>query len=134
MMQSGLDDLPALVKKGSPPPPKNVYGSSEDMWVQLAGSLANYARAGAAQQVVEVISALPEFPSFGKMLDLGNGPGIYRIAIVSAHSDMKGVIFHRPAVVKAAETFIKEYDLEDGMDVMGGDYLHDSIGDGYDLV
>jgi len=134
MMQSGLDDLPALVKKGPPPPSKNVDMSSEDMWAQFAGPMANRVRAGAAQQVVEVISALPEFPSFGKILDLGSGPGMYGIAIVSAHPDMKGVIFDRPAVVKAAETFIREYDLEDRMDVMGGDYLHDSIGDGYDLV
>ena len=134
MMQSGLDDLPGLVKKGPPPPSKNVDMDSEYVWVQLAGSLANYARAGTAQQVVEVISALPEFPSFGKMLDLGGGPGIYGIAILSAHPNMKGVIFDRPAVVKVAGSFIKEYELEDRMDIMGGDYFHDSIGKEYDLV
>ena len=75
MMQSGLDDLPALVKKGPPPPSKNVDMGSEYVWVQLAGSLANYARAGTAQQVVEVISALPEFPSFGKNAGSGRRPG-----------------------------------------------------------
>jgi len=47
---------------------------------------------------------------------------------------MKGVIFDQPAIVKVAESFIKEYELEDRMDVLGGDYSHDSIGDGYDLV
>jgi len=47
---------------------------------------------------------------------------------------MKGVIFDTPAMVKVAETFIKEYGLEDRMGVMGGDFNHDPIGDGYDLI
>lgn len=134
MMQSRLDDVPALVRKGPLPPSKDADMGSENVWTQLAGLIANYERAGVAQQVVEVISALPEFPFFGKMLDLGGGPGIYGIAIVSAHHNMKGVIFDQPAVVKVAKNFIKEYRLEDRMDVLGGDYFHDSIGDGYDLI
>ena len=134
MMLSGLDDLPALMKKGHSALLKDVDIGSEDVWAQFAVPMANYARAGVAQQMVEVISALPEFPAFGKMLDLGGGPGIHGIAIVAAHPSMKGVIFDRPAVVKVAQTFIKEYQLEDRMDVLGGDYFHDSIGNGYDLI
>ena len=134
MMFSGLDDLPALVKKGPDPSSKVTNIGPEDVWAQFAVLMANYTRAGIAQQVAEIISELPEFPSFGKMLDLGGGPGIHGIAIVAAHPNMKGVIFDRPAVVKVAETFIKEYQLEDRMDVLGGDYIHDSIGEGYDLI
>ena len=133
MMLSGLDDLPSLVKKGPHPSSKDADMGSEDVWAHFAKSMANYERV-AAQQVVKVISGLQEFPSFGRMLDLGGGPGIYGIAIVSGHPNMKGVIFDRPAVVKVAESFIKEYELEDRMDVMGGDYFHDSIGGGYDLI
>ncbi len=131
---TGLGDLPALVKKGTTPLSSDANMASEEMWAQFAVPMANYALSGAAQQVVEVISALPEFPSFGKMLDLGGGPGIYGIAIVSAHPDMKGVIFDRPAVVQVAGSFIKEYGLQDRMDVTGGDYFHDSFGEGYDLI
>ena len=47
---------------------------------------------------------------------------------------MRGVIFDRPAIIKVAETFIKEYEMEDRMEVLGGDYNHDSIGEGYDLI
>jgi predicted O-methyltransferase YrrM len=134
MILTGLGDLPALVKKGPPPLSSDADMASEEMWAQFAVPMANYARSGAAQQVVEVISALPEFPSFNRMLDLGGGPGIYGIAIVAAHPDMKGVIFDQPTVVKVAEAFIKEYGLQDRMDVTGGDYFHDSIGGGYDLI
>jgi len=47
---------------------------------------------------------------------------------------MTGVIFDLPAMVKAAETYIKEYGVEDRIEVMAGDYNHDSIGREYDLV
>jgi cyclopropane fatty-acyl-phospholipid synthase-like methyltransferase len=32
------------------------------------------------------------------------------------------------------ETFIKEYEMEERMDVLAGDYNCDSIGEGYDLI
>ena len=125
-----IANLPRLVKEGALPPSKEMDMGSEEVWVRYAASMANYQRAGAAQQAVEIVSGLPEFPSFGKMLDLGGGPGLIGITIVAAHPTMKGVIFDKPSVVNVAETFVKEYEMEDRMEVMGGDYNHDSIGDG----
>jgi cyclopropane fatty-acyl-phospholipid synthase-like methyltransferase len=58
---------------------------------------------------------------------------ILRISIMK-QPNMRGVIFDRPAIIKVAETFIKEYEMEDRMEVLGGDYNHDSIGEGYDLI
>ena len=45
--------------------------------------------------------------------------------MVSEHESMKGTVFDQPAVVKAAEEFIREYELQDRVTVMGGDYLAD---------
>jgi len=132
MQDTPIADLPRLVKEGPPLPSKETDMGSEEVWIRYAAS--NYQRAGTAQQAVEIVSGLPEFPSFGKMLDLGGGPGLIGIAIVAAHPTMKGVIFDKPSVVNVAETFVKEYEMEDRMEVMGGDYKHDSIGDGYDLI
>lgn len=134
MCYVGLDDLPKLVREGPPAPSPEVNMGSEEMWAQSAAGLANYQRAGLAQQAVEIVSELPEFPSFKKMLDLGGGPGLVGIAIVAAHPSMKGVIFDLPKVVKVAETFIKEYEMEDRMEVLGGDFIRDPIGEGYDLI
>ncbi len=134
MWHAGLDDLSKLVKEGpSQPSPESDMGS-EEMWAQSAAFMANYERAGVAQQVVEFVSKLPEFPSFRKMLDIGGGPGLIGLAIVSAHPNMKGILFDRLAIVKVAETFIKEYEMEDRIEVLGGDYNHDPIGEGYDLI
>jgi predicted TPR repeat methyltransferase len=77
---------------------------------------------------------LPEFLSFQKMLDLGGGPGLIGMAIVDAHPTMKGVIFDLPPVIKETKKFITEYEMEERMDVLGGDFNRDPIGGGYDLV
>ena len=129
-----INDLPKLVKEGPPPPSPEADMGSEQIWAQFASAVANGERAGIARQAPEIVSELPEFPSFKKMLDLGGGPGLIGIAIVAAHPSMKGVIFDKPAVVKVAETVIKEYEMEDRMEVLGGDFNHDPIGEGYDLI
>ena len=134
MWDPALNDMSRLVKEGAPQHSPEADMGSEEMWAQFAASLANYERAGVAQQAVEVVSELPEFSSFRKMLDLGGGPGVIGIAIVGAHPGMKGVIFDRPAIIKVAETFIKAYEMEDRMEVLGGDFNHDPIGEGYDLI
>lgn len=134
MWDPALNDLSKLIKEGPPPPSPEMDMGSEEMWAQFTVSLANYERAGVAQQAVEFVSELPEFTSFKKMLDLGGGPGLVGMAIVASHPDMKGVIFDRPAIIKVAETLIKEYEMEERMAVLAGDYNGDSIGEGYDLI
>jgi hypothetical protein len=134
MWDPALNDLLKLVKEGPPPPSPEVDMGSEEMWAQFTVSMANFERAGVAQQAVEFVSELPEFPSFKKMLDMGGGPGLVGMAIVASHPNMKGVIFDRPAIIKVAETFIKEYEMEERMNVLAGEYNGDSIGEGYDLI
>ena len=128
-----LKDMPQLVKEG-PPPPSKMDMPSEETRAQAAMFMANYQRAIRGPRMAKIVSELPEFPSFKKMLDLGGGPGLIGMAIVAEHPSMKGVIFDKPASVKVAKTFIKEYEMDDRMEVLGGDYTCDSIGEGYDLI
>ena len=127
--QISPENLSQLIREGPQPTPGMAF--SEEMFAQ---EYASGERAGNAQMMVDVVSELPEFPSFRKMLDLGGGPGLIGMAVVAAHPSMKGVIFDLPPVVKVAETFIKEYGMEARMGVLGGDGFRDSIGEGYDLV
>jgi len=131
--QVSLENLSKLIKEGPPPTPEMAPETtfSEETFAQ---ELASSERAGNAQIMVDVVSELPEFPSFRKMLDLGGGPGLIGMAVVAAHPSMKGVIFDLSSMVKVAETFIKEYGMEDRMAVLSGDGFRDSIGEGYDLV
>jgi ubiquinone/menaquinone biosynthesis C-methylase UbiE len=127
-----LENLLTLVKEGPVPTPETTP-FSEEMVTHSAAILANYERTE-AQEVVKLVSKLPEFSSFRKMLDLGGGPGLFGIAIVAAHPNMKGVVFDLPAMVKVAKGYIKEYEMENRMTVVGGDFNRDSIGEGFDLV
>jgi hypothetical protein len=130
---TALENLSKLVKEGPPPQPETRQ-PSEEMLAQSAYIMANSERGGDAQSLVKIVSKLPEFPLLKKMLDLGGGPGINGMAVVTANPNMKGVIFDLPAVVKVAKRFISEYDMEDRMEVLGGDFNCDSIGEGYDLI
>ena len=129
-----INDLPKLVREGPPPPTPEADMASGEMWAQYAAAMANAERAGIARQAPEIVSDLPEFPTLKKMLDLGGGPGLIGIAILAAHPGMSGTIFDKPAMVRVAETAIKEYGMEDRMTVMGGDFIHDPIGEEYDLI
>jgi predicted O-methyltransferase YrrM len=130
-MRPALECMTAMVRDGQSPP---VTFSDPSLKERETEIYANLQRAGRAQQVAAMISKLPEFPRMRKMLDLGGGAGLICLAIVAAHPTMTGVIFDRPKVVEVARQFIREYDLEDRVTVIGGDYSKDSIGDGYDLV
>lgn len=131
---TGLNDLPKLIREGPPPPSPQADMSSEGMWEQLAVSMAASERTGLVQEAVKIVSELPEFLSFQRMLDIGGGPGLVGMAIVASHPSMKGVIFDKPAIVKVANTFIEECEIEDRMGVLAGDYNYDSIGEEYDLI
>jgi hypothetical protein len=134
MQEAVLGNVAGLVKEGPPPPAKETDIGAEETWLRYGFSMANYQRAGLARQAREIVSKLPEFSSIHKMLDLGGGPGIVGIAIVGSHPEMTGVVFDRPAVIPVAEKYIREYAMESRMSVIGGDYMRDAIGEGYDLV
>jgi len=130
-IRPALENMTDLVRDGECPPVTFSDPSLEERETEI---YANYQRAGGAQQVAAMISNLPEFPRMKKMLDLGGGAGLICLAIVAAHPTLTGVIFDRPEVVEVTQQFIREYELEDRVTVIGGDYSKDSIGDGYDLV
>jgi predicted O-methyltransferase YrrM len=130
-MQPALHSMAALVKHGPTAanrPRQSVPPAKE------AEVYANCQRAGVAQRVAAMVSQLPEFSRMKKMLDLGAGAGLIGIAIVAAHPTMTGVLFDRPAIIQVAQRFIREYELQDRVTTIGGDYSTDPIGDGYDLV
>ena len=107
---------------------------SEENWAVQAKVSLNYQRAGLAQIATKIVSSLPEYSLFDKMLDLGCGPGFFGTSITMNHPSMNAVLFDRPAVARVAEDVVKEYGMGDRIEVIGGDYISDDIGEGYDLV
>lgn len=134
MQMQNSEDMKRLVLEGPPDlRPEQMIGR-EERWKQAAKNLVPYQKSGVASQAVAIISALPEFPAFRKMLDLGGGPGIIGQSIVSSHPHMTGVLFDLPMVVDAAESEIRNQGMENRMSILSGDYNIDSFGENYDLV
>jgi hypothetical protein len=134
MLHVSTDAFVRLVTGGPERPPSEGEAPSMLDIEEVDTTMISTQLAGGAQQAVEIVSGLPEFPSFEKMLDLGGGPGLICCAVVAAHPTMRGVVFDLPAVARDAGKNIREYGMEDRVEVLGGDYNTDSLGEGYDLV
>jgi hypothetical protein len=122
------------VKHGPPPPNPDLDAGDMEVWAQIHRAVGNVQRAGFGQQIAGIVSELPEFPSMKRMLDLGAGARLVGICIVASHPTMEGVIYDQPAVTPVAEEFIKEYELASRVTTMGGNFMTDAIGEGYDLI
>ena len=131
---NSLDGLLSLVKNGSPPASKNGDFGSEEKWAQAIRHGGAWVTGGMGRQLSDIVSRLPEFNGFRRMLDLGGGHGLLAIYFVNAHPTMTGVVFDRPAVLTVAEAFIQKYGMQDRVSVSAGDYFKDDIGSGFDFI
>ncbi|HBG92158.1 MAG: hypothetical protein A2X54_06745 [Nitrospirae bacterium GWF2_44_13] len=64
-------------------------------------------------------------------LDLGGGPGTYSIEMAKKGIDV--TLFDRPETVKIARRVVKKEGIKN-INFIEGDFLHDNIGKGYDLI
>ena len=115
-------------------PEENISRVDDSNWVAYTREASAYQYCGPAQTIAGLVRSLPEFPQMRKMLDLGGGAGFYTMAIVAAHATMKGVVFDLPPIADISREFIREYEADDRVSVMAGDYTTDAIGDSYDLI
>lgn len=128
---SGIDKI---LREGFPQSALSMASGSEYIWALQARKISKMHRSGVVQQVVEMVKRVPEWSSFRKMLDVGGSSGLYTIGFVKAHPELRGVVFDRPEVVKAAKETIEEYGLSDRISELGGSYLVGPLGSGYDFI
>lgn len=65
-------------------------------------------------------------------LDLGGGPGTYSIEMTKR--GVKVTLFDRPETVEIAKKVIEKEGVKNTIDLSSGDFNHDEIGKGYDLI
>lgn len=131
MLNGGMTEL---VRKGSAAADHSRKIGNADIWKKAAYASLNHTRCSRAQAMADTVRALPEFPGFRKILDLGAGSGIIGVAITLAHPDLNCVLFDQPAVCEVAQEVIDEYALQDRVSVMPGNYMEDPLGTGYDFI
>ena len=129
-----LKDLARLVKEGPEGEDGKQDIASQDLWRELTRTSAVWVMGAVGRKVAGILSKLPGFSGFEKMLDLGGGHGVFALYIVAQHPSMKGTVFDRAPVVEVARHFINEYQMGERVDVAAGDYMKDDIGTDYDLI
>ncbi|WP_419662047.1 O-methyltransferase, family II [Desulfosarcina variabilis str. Montpellier] len=129
-----LEHLEERIRKGPLLPNARDESGSPCLWVESARASAPWALGEMGTCIARIVSSLPGFSGFKKMLDLGGGHGLFTLYIVQAGETLEGVVFDRAPVIALASEFIASYDMGDSVTVMAGDYLTDDIGHGYDVV
>lgn len=121
-----------LVKEGAELEVRHSPADSE--LAAIVRKMVNFGRCGRAQHVARLLSERPEFGHWQKVLDLGAGSGLVGIAIAAAHPSLTCHLLDRPAVIEVAEELIAEYGVHTRVKTISGDFINDSLGDGYDAI
>lgn len=85
---------------------------------------------GVALQVREAI----DLGGAKKMLDVGGSFGHYSKALLKKYPELRSTILDTPEVVNMGQKNLAGTPLEDRIEFVGGDYLEDDWGGGYDFV
>jgi hypothetical protein len=68
------------------------------------------------------------------LLDLGGGPGTYAIHFCMANPELRAAIFDLPESRSCALRTVKQFNLEERIEFIGGNYLEEEIGGSYDVA
>ncbi len=84
------------------------------------------ALAGRAKNVAPYLAkALPV--TEGVLLDVGGGTGIYSIACLQAHPNLKAIVLDRPEVLKITSEFAEQSGVKDRLTLQPGDMFADPL-------
>ncbi len=134
MQHRNLLHIQELILQGPPKVENKNKLDREEKWKDSARHLANYQKADIAERTAAFIASLPEYPDMQRMLDLGCGPGIMCMEVVSNHPYMEGVLCDMPPLIEVACEEIAAAGLESRMSTIAGDYNEVDFGKNYDLI
>ncbi len=110
-------------------PLKKVPYKDEDERETFLMGMFNQAMASAPQ-----IAELIDLSGKHHLLDLGGGPGTYAIHFCIANPDLRAAIFDFPESRSCALRMVKQFNLEERIDFIAGNYLEEEIGGTYDVA
>jgi len=69
-----------------------------------------------------------------KLLDLGGGPATFAITFCKVNPMIDATVFDFPEIIQIAKQNISKHRMEQNINVVGGDFTKDDIGNDYDCV
>lgn len=82
---------------------------------------------GRAKNVAPVLAERLPLDGARTLLDVGGGTGIYSIALLRRHDELRAIVFDRPEVLKVAAEFAQEYGVADRLECRPGDMFVDPL-------
>lgn len=128
-----MSQMSQILKSG----PVKSSEAEADMWLNIEAmkNMGQGVMGGSIQEVMEFITALPEFPNLKRMRDLAGSHGFYTMALLDKNPQLQGTICDLPKVAEVAKDLVAEMGYSDSIDTIGADIENnDPIGDGYDLI
>ena len=83
------------------------------------------ALAGRAVNVAPVLARTVDLGAARTLLDVGGGTGIFAIALLQKHPNLRAIVFDRGEVLKVAQEMAEAYGVADRLECRAGDMFRD---------
>lgn len=83
--------------------------------------------AGRAKNIAPVLAERVDLSGATCLLDVGGGTGLYAIAFLQRYPKLRAILFDRPAVLKVADEFAREYGVAERVKCVAGDMFADEF-------
>ena len=124
----GWAQLERVIKTGKSPE-RRTYGQDVERRSFIMGMF------NLAMQIAPQLSLQIDLKERKRLLDLGGGPGTYAIHFCKANPGLNAVIFDRPTTESFAQETVSQFDLDDRIAFLPGDFTSDPITGGpYDVA
>lgn len=125
-----MADLPTSLRTGEPvQDPEEHLGRSEAYTSTFIRGMHDYA-VGLGRELARHL----DLSGRRRLLDVGGGPATYSVLLAEANPELECVVFDLAPVLRVAEEIIAEWDLTGRVSTTPGDYHHDELPGGYDVI
>lgn len=127
--KSSGQDLEKLITSAGQKNPNVFYN-----FKKMARLTAAEIKTGRSQALLKSLEDIFDASAAYRVLDLGGGSGMLSIELLSRYKKAEAVVFDQASVVEVSETFAGQYGVSDRLKTQAGDFMHDEIGHGFDLL
>jgi predicted O-methyltransferase YrrM len=90
--------------------------------------------AGRAKNIAPVLAQRVDLSAARCLVDVGGGTGVYAIAFLQRFPGLRAIVYDRPAVLKVAAEFARQYGVADRLECVAGDMFADPLPVGCDAI
>ena len=109
-------------------------GIESAMEAEASARSLTLALAGRARNVAPVLAEKCPLDDARLLLDVAGGTGIYSIAWLLRHPELRAIVWDRPEVLKVAVEMAQEYGVADRLEVRPGDMFKDPVPEKADVI